>query len=711
MSNELNQNIANQEQGKDTQSLIIKLWELIRNTSEKINSFQERIIELEQKNMYLDKLRNEDSKKIHDLESQVDNVNHELELLNGNKNYYDDIVNSLESELESTSVYKVELDNIRNRYELLDLKLESIQKLADEVPVLKNEIDKKNSLLIKSNAKIEELQSLNKQLNTDLFNFIEIKKDLAAKNILLYERSNEIIKLKDKISFYDSKIFQLKNIETESESLKKHIVVLNNQFDEKKLQFENEKLDLDNKITDYLDVIKNLRLELGSYETLSMTLQENIKSQHQIINELGDDKNQLTSEIARLRNIIIENDKSLIQKSEENSNYESQITILQNLLMDKDAEIKEINNSLTLTLSELNVSKNNNESLVNMIETYQSKIDNLEKKIEQYYIGFNEKDDNILSLKIDLEETNNTLELKIVENNNLKYEIETLTTKLNEVESKFIIFESQIAFLESEIALKKHEITRLTKEYENEKDSNEKSIIFSENIYKSNLEKLNEQISDLHSEKILLTQRLSKINSKVERDSKLLTEKDEQIQIIENELSDLKNNLILYDADFDQYAKREEEYISKANELKKIISSLNEQVINKNSLIDGLKHIENQADELKIENEYLSNEINALKEKCDLLESAQNVESELNSKISELVSDNTIKEVSLNNLRQRVASLEDLLKTRYEQISILEKQINEYLEEKRIKSYEKKGLSEKIDKYIELIDEELNIKS
>jgi chromosome segregation ATPase len=711
MSNELNQTIANQESGKETQNLIIKLWELIRNTSEKIISYQETIIDLEQKNMYLDMQKSEESKKNHDLIHQVDNLNRELEHLNGNKSYYDDIVNSLESELESSSVYKFELDNLRNRYDLMELKLESIQKTADLVPVLKNEIEEKNHFLNDSTMQIAELKSTIKKLNTDLFNFIEIKKDLAAKNISLYERSNEIIKLKDKISFYDSRNFQIKNIENESETLKKHIVVLNNQMEEKQSFFESEKFELFNKISDYQDIVKKLRIELGSYETQSNTLQENIKSQHQIIYELTTDKNYLSNEIERLRNIIIENESSILQKSEENGGLENQLLILQNLLMDKDSEIESNKNNLKDLLSEIHESLDRNETFSNMIEAFQSDINSLENKVEQLNTELNEKDGIIQDFKVTLEETNNTLELKIVENSNFKFEVERLTAKINEIQTEYSIFESQINFLENDISSRKYEIIRMAKEFEEDKEKSEKVFSIAEKSYKSEIEKLNLQISDLFSEKILLTQRLQKINSKVERDSKTISEKEERIQIIENEITELKNTIILYDSDFDEYAKKEDEYISKTEEFKKIIFNLNGQIINKDSLINELKNIESQVSELNLENQNLGIEINLLKEQIEILETEKVVNSEMNLKISELNDDIKIKDIDINNLREKIADIEKQLAIRNEQINILDKQINDFKSEKQKKDFDKKALSEKIDRYIVLIDEELNIKS
>jgi chromosome segregation ATPase len=711
MSNELNYNIADQDTSKETQTLIIKLWELIRNTTEKINSFQERIIDLEQKNIYFDRQRNEDNVKIHDLEHQLDNLNHELELLGGNNNYYNDIITSLESELESTAVYKTELDNLRNRYEIMELKLDSIQKTATLVPELKNEIEQKNKALKEATLQVSDLQSQNKKLNIDLFNFIEIKKDLAAKNILLFERSNEILNLKDKVSLFDSKIFLMKNIENESESLKKHIIVLNNHIEEKQSIFNSEKIELIEKISLYQDIIKNLRIELGSYETQSITLQENIKSQHIIVKELTSDKIQLNEEIELLKNSVIDNERILLQNTEDISTLEAQISIHRNLLTDRNNEIENINNSLSNLSAQLTDSINKNESLKNIIETYQSKIANQESKIAQLNSELSEKEDEIHSIKIDMEEVNNALELKNVENYNLKFEVDRLSANLNELHSKCGIFESQITFLDSDILIKNHDINQLNNELKSLKVTLENSYHLLENSYQTEIEKLNLQIADLNSEKILLTQRLSKINSKVERDFITLNEKDGRIQILENELIEFKNTLEQFDSDFNKYAEKEEEYLSEVNYLKELISKLNDQIIYKESLSENYKKLDSEIAELNLENQNLLSELNSLKARNAILESSKIENSDWNLKITELTNEITIKEITIINLRQRVTNLEELLITRYEQISILENQINDFIADKQDKAIEKRVLSEKIDKYIVLIDEELNIKS
>jgi chromosome segregation ATPase len=67
----------------------------------------------------------------------------------------------------------------------------------------------------------------------------------------------------------------------------------------------------------------------------------------------------------------------------------------------------------------------------------------------------------------------------------------------------------------------------------------------------------------------------------------------------------------------------------------------------------------------------------------------------------------TISDLNLAQSRERIESLEELLKTRYEQINILESQINELLSSKNLISKNNIELVQRIDDYINYIDNQI----
>ncbi|MFW5662731.1 MAG: hypothetical protein ACOCZW_03315, partial [Bacteroidota bacterium] len=88
------------------------------------------------------------------------------------------------------------------------------------------------------------------------------------------------------------------------------------------------------------------------------------------------------------------------------------------------------------------------------------------------------------------------------------------------------------------------------------------------------------------------------------------------------------------------------------------------------------------------------NEMNRLKDRIN------NLENELDNLNGQI----TIRDLKVNNLLTKSESLEKLLITRYEQIKILEDQINKYNSEKKENNNKKKELIEKIDSYISILD-------
>jgi uncharacterized coiled-coil DUF342 family protein len=79
--------------------------------------------------------------------------------------------------------------------------------------------------------------------------------------------------------------------------------------------------------------------------------------------------------------------------------------------------------------------------------------------------------------------------------------------------------------------------------------------------------------------------------------------------------------------------------------------------------------------------------------------------SELESELENSKNHNTIIKVELEKYRQKAEELAQLVRTRYEQIQILEEQLNKKISEQSDFKAERIRMAEKLDKYIEKIDE------
>jgi chromosome segregation ATPase len=116
-----------------------------------------------------------------------------------------------------------------------------------------------------------------------------------------------------------------------------------------------------------------------------------------------------------------------------------------------------------------------------------------------------------------------------------------------------------------------------------------------------------------------------------------------------------------------EYDAKIAEYEAKVEELKAVISKMSEQIIHSNT-------IEKRFDEL-------------------------------NEKLNKLTNELTVKDIALTQTREQVDELEKLLKKRYEQIKILESELNEIYDKVNSNKTKFAGLTNKIDNYIMQIDE------
>lgn len=170
-------------------------------------------------------------------------------------------------------------------------------------------------------------------------------------------------------------------------------------------------------------------------------------------------------------------------------------------------------------------------------------------------------------------------------------------------------------------------------------------------------------------------QRIDEFKTNIINLEKMLADKDKVIDKMSKQIDKLKTKVVyahtpeLFPMD---NSSKGEMFESEINDLKAVIAEKDKQIEELKVLLENPKdnHIINSQEKI----------------------------------IMDLTSEKTLKELQLTNLQRKNDSLEELLRTRYEHIKILEKEIDTYSNERRTKQAEKSQLIEKIEKVIERLE-------
>jgi len=731
---------ANEHTSKDIQTAVIKMWELVKNVAEttkesainsneaisKFHNLERNIHNKDAEITELKALIDKYQVKFASLEQQNEQILKEFSPIKEKANKSDDLEKIISNLL-------IEKEDLEQKNALLKEKANFIPVLTEEINLLKEE---KSSLIEKITENNIIIQNLQKVAND--FEFAQ--KDISRKNIDLNDRTLEIQKLKDDYADAQSVIFRLRRKEIDlADSLDKIVELekqlidfdckykeLSNHYETEKVGYFALKSSLDEEIKELKHIIHSheqtiselmgqvlqYQTHTDEYNNLSNSLNNNLKS---TINEWNNTKQELEDANNKINSLVLELESAnnnlvelerLKNLEKENNDYiellENEIANLKQSTQQFSNEIdyfkvmtEELTKKNNILSLELNEEKNNfallNQSLnlkadfitekeakiaeLNAkLSTIQNKLEN-EKKLNNE-LSVELMDYNILKNRFDildeeydrcnkengnLQEQNRTLKNDIssfeseikryhtqnetlisdinciqTEFENFKlaaYDFDAIKSESFELKEKLRISNDIINEFNSELAAKAEQFHSLSVKYDN--------LLSEWDRMKYESENLNSQVIDLEQNVATLIEKINNYDLVISESDRLISLQNEQFEELNNELEQLTNT-------FHQ------------------LSILEEEISNLRSIIENNEAIIQNKDE----------EINSLK---ILLETPISDEKffSVEKTMNDLKTENTLKELLIKDLQYKIESLEELLKTRYKHIRILELELDE----------------------------------
>lgn len=444
----------------------------------------------------------------------------------------------------------------------------------------------------------------------------------------------------------------------------------------------------------------------------------------QILSERAAEITQLKEQIAELEeqlNESVHNSNMLKEKAshvpkltqeleiERFTNRKNELTIIE--LNDKIKELTTLNSSFSIVQKELAhknfVIKEKSEKieeLKELLEINKSKVINL-KNIET------EKDD-FYSKYTKLEEEYNLLKHRQSEDLEiLNGEIEEKNNIINELNDKLQQTESLLDQLRNTSNAKE----QLIKKLGDNLAASESKLLSLQSVIETNIAELN-KLKSKNSE-------MARLLSGLKEQQQMNEIKDNQISEISHKLEETEAGISLLQKERDRLKKlnqamSDELDLTKAtlNNKLALIENLNQEIALLGSdlesaltmkSIDEQSNIENKAKiaEYETKIEELKTVISKISEQIIHTNALEKRVKELDDKINKLSNELTVKDVNLAQSREKNEDLEELLKKRYEQIKILELELNGLYEKTNRNKSKFADLSGKIDNYIMQIDE------
>ena len=477
--------------------------------------------------------------------------------------------------------------------------------------------------------------SENTLFNNYSFNFINnnndkigiMKKTLFRDFSSNKSRSNNNIndynnEFKNEALAYKNNLYknQIKDLEFQIDDLKSTITVLEKTLDDSNKQIDELQGNKNNISNIESKNYINLNNEL---KKINNNLQQKIKLNDSKIENCNKENLMLKQENIKYKLKISENNNELIKQKE-------YINKLENEIKEKKENIEEIKNKKN------NIDNNEKVNYLKIIEENKKDILLKEKNINELNEKINNQNkDYTIKIK-NLNEKNNILSQNLIDK---EAEIKNLINK-NELQNNEILNlkniinnnekDSKIKEYENKINNNKQIIDNLNDLLNKEKNNNnEKNELI--NKYKNEINELNRKKDDNNN---ILNDNNILINNLKEEKMKLndeIVQLKNKISVIEEEKNDIQKNNELNNNDKNEEIEKIKNELDEKN---KYINELRNKVINLESQYDKLKLKE---DNIIIENESLSKELNIYKNKCDKLQIDYNLNNyNLSKELNEL---------------------------------------------------------------------------
>jgi len=570
------------------------------------------------------------------------------------------------------------LGNLKNQNEELLLRNSTLEKsLGDKDSNFYDLINQKSELEIRiHNLNIQNLE-LERRLESnssglDLYSqqeseFKSLKaayEDLELKYNLTLERANFAAVLSDDLKIerekYSKMVNEKFNLEQDLRKLseiERNLSMVSKELAHKNFLLNERAVEID-KLKDKIADLDNVVFKLKSTENqfISQIHQKNTVQDEFENFRIENERN--VSEIIRIKDLLeieVENLKSEI----------SDLTLQTSQLKQSNMMLVDENEILNQRIKDLSNNTVDLEEVSNLMEnTFSVKdleINSLISKVEELEHQINSKPDVILPV---LPEEYSDIDSLYIDLLNLREKLSSSEKLLQEEKTKMEVIETELLNTNDELNKKDEQISQLSLEIETIKSKIEEKD-FDNELLKENIEKLN----------LIVTSEQS-------------TAEEIRLEINSKDLLIEENN-------------------NKIEELKQIISNLSQKIMSKDKEIISLK-ADNEKSSLFDDNlESLNQYVAQIQENELALESKNAKILQLEKLVNELNGTIIISDLNLKQSRERLDSLEDLLKTRYEQINILESQINEIVPSKKDDTPEILELAERINDYITHIDRQI----
>lgn len=649
----------------DKDDQIEKMTANINNLNKEVSALNSDIQELEDKTKKNDDGYKTEMQNLNDkiLEARRDGLNKVKESHDKN-NYYSQVTDAKAMQQEDTA------KKLQTKASVLE---EKNAKFRDELDAAKQEILEKNNVINRLNGEISDVEDQQKRMEFELNDMdtrmlietgkkeneiAQVKMDIENLQREINKKDDEIAKLKEKLDDQHKKDQELKKEQNEQRSYKER------DLSQKNDEIQNLNMIIQNYQTksvmppkeDYNTEVDRLKNKIEQLED-DLTLIDKKNSEISQLNvDILDLKNKLMKDTAEKdKEISTSNYKYVDETKALNQKIEDQKQEFNNQLVEKDKEITELNEKLKENEDQdISVLQKNDEIL--------EKNDEIQLRDEE----INEQKDKVESFK-DFEDT---IEQKNKEIDKLKSEIKTLkenTEKENTEKEKDILIKSlednineikenyeqkdkqqveKISELENELQQKDKQKIELELQLENLIQQKEQPSEDSEKNKKA-LEDKTKLINALKEELI----EYHKITKDIDNQKKIISLKDENIVILENQFKEMSD--IISKNTQDNRENLNKIMKDKNNEIN-IQQKQNAQM---QSQLDGLSQLKDNTELL----DSLTSQVKVLNSNLNLknkeLESSKKVINFLNNKILQLEGN---EKIIRNDLRQKGEEIEML---------------------------------------------------
>ena len=586
--------------------------------------------------MFGEKARNIENNPVLNIQKDINKKNHNLFLSeiaeDENENLYESINNNRNS------------NNINNISE-------------EEKKFMKIQINQLKEIIEQDKIYIEELNERNKILESEKKNLMDEFEKLI--NIKREEDKKDTINSE----YIESNINDLHQLLNEKELNEKK---LNDEINNMKLILEKNKMEISELINNKNEEILKIKQEQNNQ----------IQTFQELINCLEQASNQIQTKDKKIEELlsIIQSNKDNNLKIQENNdipnNKESEDIIklkqeiqkMNEMLQDKDEQIKKLN-------EEKNI-------LIKKKSEYDNRLSGMTKLVNKMKEELNKQNINITN-------NQNEVENKLKENNILKNKIQSLENNINILtKAKSQLEESQQKMKEefnSKYNTLKNESQSKLEELQNEIDTKNKISIEFHNlkIKYQNLLKNSEQIQ-LNNKNVI--EKLKQEINELKNNNELITiENNKQIEKLKIEINSKENlleeNKLIHDNE-----------LKEVNSYKNLISKLKKENASLNNIINDLKS--------KIENEenITKNYFNKLSNLETKLQSKEYLINDYKTKYEQILKKNLINKNSIKEL-------EENNKTLLTNLDIMKNELNNYENEKEKILIINEEYNKEIEKY------------